>query len=319
MLEDGHLIEFWMDRESTRTTVGDIYKGKVEKVLPGLQAAFVDIGAAKSGFLSLSDTAYDPADFEDEDGSRPARPHRIEQMLKGGQELLVQVTKEGINTLGPTLTTYISLPGRYIVLMPWMDRVGVSQKIEEEAERIDVEAVHLLDETDLRVGKAVVRRGGGGDDAAGFQFEAADQLARDERIGGAALAVAGDVDQGAGLVAVEVEDALYGRGSPARQAVPLVARHACRRRLDLEVLLHVETEHVDRAARGAQAALLVGGAGHGLDRSIAARAWRARSGIRLSLSGSARNRDWRRRVATVTNVFAMPHREDGSARDRRRC
>ena len=135
VLEDGQLIEFWMDRESTRTTVGDIYKGKVEKVLPGLQAAFVDIGAAKSGFLSLSDTAYDPADFEDEDGAKSRKPHRIEQMLKGGQELLVQVTKEPISTKGPRLTSQISLPGRFGVLVPLEQGIGVSRRIEDREER----------------------------------------------------------------------------------------------------------------------------------------------------------------------------------------
>ncbi|MRR10687.1 hypothetical protein EG831_11585, partial [bacterium] len=135
VLEDGQLVEFWMDRGEDRAAVGDIYKGRVEKVLPGLQAAFVDIGAAKSGFLSLDDAVFDPADFEDEEGTKGQRPRRLERMLKAGQEVLVQVTKEPISTKGPRLTAQISLPGRACVLVPFEQGIGVSRKIEDRGER----------------------------------------------------------------------------------------------------------------------------------------------------------------------------------------
>lgn len=135
VLEDGDLVEFWMDRQTTRAAVGDIYKGKVEKVLPGLQAAFVNIGTDKSGFLSLADAVYDPADFEDEDGEKGKHPRRLEQMLKGGQEVLVQITKEPISAKGPRLTAQISMPGRVCVLVPFEQGIGVSRKIENREER----------------------------------------------------------------------------------------------------------------------------------------------------------------------------------------
>ncbi len=135
VLEDGLLTEFWMDRETTRASVGDIYKGRVEKVLPGLQAAFVDIGTGKSGFLSLDDVAFDPADFDDDDGGKAKRPRRLEQLLKAGQEILVQVTKEPISAKGPRLTAQVSLPGRLCVLVPAESGIGVSRRIENREER----------------------------------------------------------------------------------------------------------------------------------------------------------------------------------------
>jgi ribonuclease G len=145
--EDGQLVEYMVERSGQRLSVGDIYKARVTAVLPGMQAAFLDIGYEKSAFLHVSDLSVETRDFEDIDerlegeqaNDRPAsgkdRDLLIEQVLSKGQEILVQVTKEPIMTKGPRVTTQISLPGRYLVLMPNADLVGVSRKIETREER----------------------------------------------------------------------------------------------------------------------------------------------------------------------------------------
>jgi ribonuclease G len=145
--EDGELVEYMVERSGDRLSVGDVYKAKVTAVLPGMQAAFLDIGYAKSAFLHVSDMSVEAADFESiEDrftavDTLPLQPvgkertMLIENMLAKGDEILVQVTKEPIGTKGPRVSTQISLPGRYVVLMPNADLVGVSRKIEEREER----------------------------------------------------------------------------------------------------------------------------------------------------------------------------------------
>lgn len=142
LLEDREVAEFSMERSESRRIVGNVYKGVVTAVRPGLQAAFVEIGMEKGGFLHVSDLVHD--DPEDEDDGRGGRRRRrgrreglrpIETMLKEGDELMVQVTKEIIGTKGPRLTADISLPGRFMVLMPKGDHVGVSRKIEDRKER----------------------------------------------------------------------------------------------------------------------------------------------------------------------------------------
>jgi ribonuclease E len=199
IVEDGLLEELYIERSSADNYVGNIYKGKVVNIEPSIQAAFVDFGVGRNGFLHISDVesqyfrqgGYDPdspieprdgrgdrggrrdrpwrrdeqhADHEphengngnggdhddvdedfDEDGPRRNRRARpgirprikppIQDILRRGDELLVQVIKEGIGTKGPTLSTYISIPGRYLVLMPALGRVGVSRKIEDEVAR----------------------------------------------------------------------------------------------------------------------------------------------------------------------------------------
>lgn len=150
VVENGSLEELYIERASLASHVGNIYKGKVVNIEPGIQAAFVDFGLKKNGFLHVSDLhpryfsgkggkgdKGDKADKAEKIGRRKSVHQRppIQKCLKKGRELIVQVTKEGINTKGPTLSTYISLPGKYIVLMPWMHRTGVSQKIEDEDER----------------------------------------------------------------------------------------------------------------------------------------------------------------------------------------
>jgi ribonuclease G len=197
ILEDDQLVELQVDRPETRRMVGDIYWGKVEAVLPGIQAAFVDIGTEKSAFLHSSDLVYDEGDEdadEDEDepeaedaepetagaepdvdgadspyapdtagasapaGESPAaggrgrrgnggggprgrgrrvrkEPPQIQDVLKRGQHIIVQVSKEPISTKGPRVTAQVSLAGRFIVFMPFASRVGVSRKIGDRAER----------------------------------------------------------------------------------------------------------------------------------------------------------------------------------------
>jgi ribonuclease G len=174
IVEDGELVEFMIEREQTRRLVGDVYLGRVNAILPGIQAAFVDIGYEKAGFLHASDLHASMEalaqleggiDLDEENGngaaqsrSRAGRAGRrprggrggrgrrqdsrpkngqlsIEKMLHKGQEILVQVTKEAIGTKGPRLSTQISLPGRYVVYMPNMDYLGVSRRIESRQER----------------------------------------------------------------------------------------------------------------------------------------------------------------------------------------
>jgi ribonuclease G len=151
LLEDKELVEVMVERPEAVRRVGDIYKGRVNAVLPGMQAAFVDLGLEKSAFLHASDLQPSDSDlddlFEDDEeteerkrggggrGRREEVAPRIEDALRKGQELLVQITKEPIGTKGPRVTTQISLPGRYLVLMPGHDHVGVSRKIEDRAER----------------------------------------------------------------------------------------------------------------------------------------------------------------------------------------
>ncbi len=141
VLEDGRLEELFIERASTQSHVGNIYKGRVTNVEPSIQAVFVDFGLAKNGFLHISDVQ--PQYFPDHTGEpedvgrkipRHSRPP-IQKCFRRGQELIVQVTKEGVGTKGPTLTTYLSIPGRFLVMMPGMNRQGVSRKIEDEAER----------------------------------------------------------------------------------------------------------------------------------------------------------------------------------------
>src|SRR5580765_2672500 len=149
ILEDGELVELLVERAEQRRHVGDIYKGRVNAVLPGMQAAFVDMGLPKTGFLQASDLAENLNHLEDlsdveEDGHhrrRRAPPPRIDEHLKKGQEILVQITKEPIGTKGPRVTQQVSLPGRFCVLMPGVDHIGVSRRIEDRAERQRIKAI----------------------------------------------------------------------------------------------------------------------------------------------------------------------------------
>ncbi len=141
ILEDDVLVEFLVERPDAGRIVGDIYLGEVQAVLPGIQAAFVEIGTDKAAFLHGSDLAEEEDDDENGNGNggnggngRRSHPP-IQEVLKKGQKILVQVTKEAISTKGPRVTSQISLPGRFLVLMPQSDHVGVSRKIDDREER----------------------------------------------------------------------------------------------------------------------------------------------------------------------------------------
>src|SRR6056297_3563518 len=163
ILENGRLDELYIERKSQESYAGNIYRGKIVNIEPSIQAAFVDFGVGRNGFLHVSDVEYqyykhlvsgpDAApddDEEDDDRSRKpggGRPPKhlnernarnkppIQEIFQRGSEVLVQVIKEGIGNKGPTLSTYISIPGRYLVLMPGLQRVGVSRKITDERAR----------------------------------------------------------------------------------------------------------------------------------------------------------------------------------------
>lgn len=133
MLEDRVPVEIFIERSVNQRLVGNIYKGKVENVLPGMQAAFVDIGLEKNAFLYVEDAM--PARSPDGQGTSSALGANICDILKHGQEIIVQIVKEPIGTKGPRVTTHITLPGRYLVLMPTVDYIGISRRIENEKER----------------------------------------------------------------------------------------------------------------------------------------------------------------------------------------
>ncbi|TFH62078.1 MAG: hypothetical protein E4G90_09555, partial [Gemmatimonadales bacterium] len=147
LIEDKQLVQIMFDRPDQNRVIGDIFLGRVDAVLPGIQAAFVDIGTEKAGFLHVSDLNFgDEEDDDDENGngngggrgrgrSRPTKYPPIQEHVKKGQEILVQVTKEPISTKGPRLTAQISLPGRFLVYMPFSSHVGVSRKIEGRDQR----------------------------------------------------------------------------------------------------------------------------------------------------------------------------------------
>lgn len=137
ILEDGKLVELRHEGPDSRSMVGDIILGKVEAVVPGLQAAFVDVATEKSAFLHASDLT-EADDDENGDGPRDRRSRKyppIQDVVTRGQDLLVQVTKEPIGTKGPRVTTQVSLPGRFLVYMPFSSHVGISRKIEDRDER----------------------------------------------------------------------------------------------------------------------------------------------------------------------------------------
>ena len=150
--ENGHISELYIERSCDLGIVGNIYKGRVIRVLPGMQAAFVDIGLDKAAFLYVADVfdemeavadyvdgrsdSSEPDSEESEDETPPLPP--IENLLTEGQEILVQVSKEPLGTKGARISSHISLPGRHLVYMPTIDHIGISRRIEnaEEKERL---------------------------------------------------------------------------------------------------------------------------------------------------------------------------------------
>jgi ribonuclease G len=153
LLEGGQVVEFYVERKRDASLVGNIYKGRVVKILPGMQSAFVDIGLEKAAFLYVADIKADMGEysplFEDEekDSSIELIPGKnrfevtIEEIIQEGQELLVQVSKDPIGSKGARVTSYITLPGRYLVLMPNVEHIGISRRISNEEERNRLKAV----------------------------------------------------------------------------------------------------------------------------------------------------------------------------------
>jgi len=149
IVENGQLEELYVERVSSASHVGNIYKGRITNVEPSIQAAFVDFGLSKNGFLHISDVnpSYFPKNRRNGQQESVGRKkgHRdrppIQDCLRRGQEVIVQLTKEGIGTKGPTMTTYISVPGRLLVMMPGMSRLGVSRKIDDDGARDKARAI----------------------------------------------------------------------------------------------------------------------------------------------------------------------------------
>jgi ribonuclease E len=167
IVEDAKLEELHVERFANASRVGNIYVGRVNNVEPAIQAAFVDFGVTENGFLHVSDLhpRYFPGEDMDETtervGHKTPRRERppIQHCLKRGQEVIVQVLKEGVGTKGPTLTSYLSIPGRFLVMMPQMDKVGVSRKVEDEEQRREMR--QILDQLDLPEGFGFILRTAG--------------------------------------------------------------------------------------------------------------------------------------------------------------
>jgi len=166
LIEDGKLEELYHERARNESHVGNIYKGRVTNVEPSIQAAFVDFGLDRNGFLHITD--LHPMHFpqgarEELEKVGKKTPHRerppIQKCLRRGQEVIVQVLKEGIGTKGPTLTTYLSIPGRFLVMMPNMERHGVSRKVDDDDARKEMR--RILDELDPPQGFGCIVRTAG--------------------------------------------------------------------------------------------------------------------------------------------------------------
>src|SRR6267154_393127 len=149
ILEDDLVAEIFVERERHRGVVGNVYKGRVSKVLPGMQSSFIDIGLERDGFLYVADVIDTFEEFEKLEGgddeangggaartaAEPPTQPKIEDLLKEGQEILVQVVKEPLGTKGARLTSHVTMAGRFLVFMPTVDHVGISRKIESREER----------------------------------------------------------------------------------------------------------------------------------------------------------------------------------------
>ena len=187
LLEDGTIAELFVERKDESDIAGNIYKGRVQRVLPGMQAAFVDIGLSQAAFIYVDDVidessaAFEKIFFGDTpdsvgdgvpEGDAPAasqKPAPIEDVLSEGQEIMVQVAKSSIGTKGARVTCHISLPGRFLVLMPTSTHVGISRRIEDEGERSRLKSLML----DLREGEVgyIVRTAAEGVQQEKFAYE----------------------------------------------------------------------------------------------------------------------------------------------------
>ncbi|MES2614694.1 MAG: Rne/Rng family ribonuclease [Bdellovibrionota bacterium] len=145
LIETGQVSEYYIERNCDRGIVGSIYKGKVVRVLPGMQSCFVDIGLERAAFLYGGDIQSEnpedlPEIFDDDENTSESsylkKNIKIYDLVKEEQEIIVQVAKDAISTKGARVTTYLSLPGRYVVLMPNINHIGVSRRISSEEERV---------------------------------------------------------------------------------------------------------------------------------------------------------------------------------------
>jgi ribonuclease G len=160
LLEDETIVELFIERKGSKDNTGNIYKGRVQRVLPGMQAAFVDIGLNQAAFIYVDDVvrnnyadiehAFSCSEVEEEAPSEENQneapvlkeeKENIEDLIKEGQEVLVQVSKSPIGTKGARITSNISLPGRFLVLMPTSSHIGISRRIEDESERLRLKGI----------------------------------------------------------------------------------------------------------------------------------------------------------------------------------
>ncbi len=208
VLDEGQVVELWVERSRQRTIVGNIYKGRVTKVLPGMQSAFVDLGLERDAFLYVSDVIEDIEDFETngddevalDDVAQPPRPEAsIADLLREGQEIVVQVSKDTIAGKGARITSHITLPGRFLVYMPTVNHIGVSRRIENEEERLRLK--NMLDAIrPAGAGGFIVRTAGEGRDEEEFRADLKyltdlwDQIRRRAEKASAPHTIHGDLD-----------------------------------------------------------------------------------------------------------------------------
>ena len=174
LLEDGVVSELFLEREAHRGIVGSIYKGRVTRVLPGMQSAFVDLGLERDAFLHAADVFEElPENLLTSEEMAAARRAPIEERLHPGEEVVVQVLKEPLGTKGARITSHVSLPGRYLVLMPTVEHVGVSRKISDEEERRRLKTILKEIRQERGGGGLIARTAGQGRTAESFERDGA--------------------------------------------------------------------------------------------------------------------------------------------------
>jgi ribonuclease G len=186
ILEEDLVTEVFVERERHRGVVGNIYKGRVSKVLPGMQCAFIDVGLERDGFLYVSDVVDTIEEFERLDSGEDDEPGggdrgkkherapepKIEELLREGEEIVVQVAKEPLGTKGARLTSHATLAGRFLVFMPTVDHIGVSRKIESREERSRLRGiVRKFREEHGFSGGVIIRTAAGGRPEADIQSD----------------------------------------------------------------------------------------------------------------------------------------------------
>ena len=163
-VENGMLQEVHIERARKRGLVGNIYRGKVVRVLPGMQAAFLEIGLERTAFLHASDILND-----DNGVASDERNEQISNLLREGQTVTVQVAKDPLGTKGARLTTHISIPSRFLVYMPGSDHIGVSQRIESEEERERLKGIVREFSEEIAPGGFIIRTAAEGAEAAALE------------------------------------------------------------------------------------------------------------------------------------------------------